>query len=155
MIEKIPPLILRFRFKLIGVVADIKRAFLQISVSPEDQDYLRFMWKDEQGNIVIYKHKRVVFGVVCSPYHLNAVLAYHLTKELEKSKEGVSKYSTSTIETLLNSFYVDNTVTSVDNAVELQTLMCEARSLLAEGKFDLREWEFTDFKLPENDCITN
>ncbi|XP_035216781.1 uncharacterized protein LOC118190213 [Stegodyphus dumicola] len=45
LIEKIPPLLMRFRQKEIGVVSDIKKPpFLQISVAKEDQDFLRFIW---------------------------------------------------------------------------------------------------------------
>ncbi|GBO08280.1 hypothetical protein AVEN_150242-1 [Araneus ventricosus] len=37
--EQIPPLLLRFRTGAIGVIADIKQAFLQLSVRPEDRDF--------------------------------------------------------------------------------------------------------------------
>lgn len=147
MIEKIPPLLLRFRLKQIGVVADIRRAFLQISVCPDDRNYLCFLWKDQSGKTVVFRHRRVVFGVVCSPYQLNAVIHHHLNKELEKSQLGGSKYSKNTIETLMNSFYVDNTVTSLHDENTLNTFITEAKALMAEGKFDLRGWESTDLSL--------
>ncbi|GFX99456.1 integrase_H2C2 domain-containing protein [Trichonephila clavipes] len=40
----IPSFLVRFRDKRIGVISDIKRAFLQISIAEEDRDYLRFRW---------------------------------------------------------------------------------------------------------------
>ncbi|GFU38167.1 pro-Pol polyprotein [Trichonephila clavipes] len=39
-LELIPSLLVRFREKRIGVISDIKRAFLQISIAEEDRDYL-------------------------------------------------------------------------------------------------------------------
>ncbi|UYV75783.1 hypothetical protein LAZ67_13001345 [Cordylochernes scorpioides] len=42
LIEMIPNLMLRFRNGKFGVVADIKKAFLQIEVNERDRDYLRF-----------------------------------------------------------------------------------------------------------------
>ncbi|GIZ05042.1 reverse transcriptase [Caerostris extrusa] len=42
--EQISPLLLRFRTKAIGVITDIKQAFLQLSVRPEDSNFLRFLW---------------------------------------------------------------------------------------------------------------
>ena len=37
-------IILRFRIHRITLVADIEKAFLMISISPEDRDVLRFLW---------------------------------------------------------------------------------------------------------------
>lgn len=66
------------------MVADIKRAFLHISVCPDDRDYLRFFWKDETGKTTVFRHKRVVFGwLVYSPYLLNAVNRNHLNNALK------------------------------------------------------------------------
>lgn len=44
LIEQIPRILLRFRRRKIGITADIRSAFLQISVSPDDRDVLRFLW---------------------------------------------------------------------------------------------------------------
>lgn len=60
-----------------GVVSDIKKAFLQIVVNKMDRDYLRFFWviNDE---IVVLRHCRVVFGLACSPFLLAAIIELHL-----------------------------------------------------------------------------
>ncbi|GFX78394.1 integrase catalytic domain-containing protein [Trichonephila clavipes] len=44
LIHKILPLLLRFRFGAIAVIADGKQAFLQIRLRTEDKDVLRFLW---------------------------------------------------------------------------------------------------------------
>jgi hypothetical protein len=44
LLELIPKVSLKFWEKRIGVMSDIKGAFLQISVSQQDWDYLRFLW---------------------------------------------------------------------------------------------------------------
>ena len=38
---------MRFRTHKIGLIADIEKAFLQISVAEEDRDVLRFLWVDD------------------------------------------------------------------------------------------------------------
>lgn len=70
LIERIPALLTRFREHEVGVIADIKKAFLQISVNLKDREYLKFLWVDEHGREVVYRHNRVVFGVSSSPFCL-------------------------------------------------------------------------------------
>ncbi|UYV65633.1 hypothetical protein LAZ67_3004912 [Cordylochernes scorpioides] len=60
----IPNLMLRFRNGKFGVVADIKKAFLQFEVNERDRDYLRFLWYSQNGEKTeVFRHRRVVFGV--------------------------------------------------------------------------------------------
>ena len=40
-------ILLSFWTRKIGLIADIKQAFLQIEVAPELRDFLRFMWFDD------------------------------------------------------------------------------------------------------------
>ncbi|GFU99526.1 DUF1758 domain-containing protein [Trichonephila clavipes] len=42
LIDLIPDILDRFRIYLVGIVADIEKAFLMLSVAPKDRDYLRF-----------------------------------------------------------------------------------------------------------------
>ncbi|XP_055932040.1 uncharacterized protein LOC129962320 [Argiope bruennichi] len=44
LIELIPDILLRFRDRKFGVIADIRKAFLQINIRNEDRDFLRFLW---------------------------------------------------------------------------------------------------------------
>ncbi|GFX39019.1 DUF1758 domain-containing protein [Trichonephila clavipes] len=43
-IELIPDILDRFRIYPVGIVADIEKAFLMLSVAPKDRDYLRFFF---------------------------------------------------------------------------------------------------------------
>ncbi|GFU01293.1 DUF1758 domain-containing protein [Trichonephila clavipes] len=71
LIDLIPDILDRFRIYLVGIVADIEKAFLMLSVAPKDRDYLRFFSPCNEKQLV-YRHCRVVFGVSSSPYLLNA-----------------------------------------------------------------------------------
>ena len=70
----------------IGIVADIKQAFLQIFVDDNDRDSTRFLWfeniNDTGSKIVIYCFTRAVFGRTLSPFLPNATLQHHLLKHL-------------------------------------------------------------------------
>jgi len=59
-------ILLRFRTHCIAVTADIKKALLNIGISPEHRNYLRFLWinniDDEDPNVEVYRITRLVFG---------------------------------------------------------------------------------------------
>ena len=65
-------ILLRFRKKRMGIVADIKKVFLNIEVDEKDRDCLRFLWVEDPFNddlpTVIYRFFRFAFGVNCSPF---------------------------------------------------------------------------------------
>ncbi|GFW03602.1 integrase catalytic domain-containing protein [Trichonephila clavipes] len=109
LIELIPSLINRFRFGKFGVIADIKKAFLQIGLQERDRPFLRFLWREKgkNDNITVYQHNRVVFGISSSPFLLGATIEFHLKNAPDHYKE--------TAHTLLESFYVDNLVCSVNS----------------------------------------
>ncbi|GBO42554.1 hypothetical protein AVEN_160203-1, partial [Araneus ventricosus] len=116
MVELIPSLMNRFRVGKYGVIADIKKAFLQIGLQERDRAYLRFLWKDRgrEGNIKILQNKRVVFGISSSPFLLRATLELHLKNAPDHLKE--------TAQQLMRSFYVDNCVLSVNTKKNLPDL---------------------------------
>ena len=72
--------LLRFRLGSIGITADIRQAFLQISVDLSHRDYLRFLWINFDSNgpdFHIYRFTRVLFGWKCNPFLLNGTLKHH------------------------------------------------------------------------------
>ena len=66
------------------LVTDMKQAFLQTNIAEEHRDYLRFIWLQEFNldKIVILRFKRIVFGLTCTPFLLNATIKLHLEKFL-------------------------------------------------------------------------
>lgn len=85
LIELIPTVMLRFREGKFGVIADIAKAFLQISINEEDRDYLRFCWyaDDVCNDIIVYRHKRVVFSTQCRPFLLEDTINLHLQRSAD------------------------------------------------------------------------
>ncbi|XP_035218928.1 uncharacterized protein LOC118192134 [Stegodyphus dumicola] len=109
LIELIPAILTRFRMKEFAVTADIKQAFLKISISKSDRNYLKFLWMEDgdPNNLKIYRHCRVVFGLTSSPFLLSVTLKYHLENAPLQFKD--------TALILLDSFYVDNCLASFDS----------------------------------------
>ncbi|CAL8117960.1 unnamed protein product [Orchesella dallaii] len=142
LLELIPAVITRFRLNKMGVLADIKKAFQQISVTSRDRNYLRFLWWEDNNCNVLkeYRHCRVVFGVSSSPFILGATLK-HLLQAAPLHLMGTSGL-------LQDSLYVDNLVASVKTSEEALRLRREADELLLSSKFELRDWEIG----PINEC---
>ena len=77
-------ILLRFRTGKIGLVVDMKQDFLQINIAEEHRDYLLFTWHQEfslDENIIL-RFKRIVLGLTCSPFLVNATAKLHLEKFL-------------------------------------------------------------------------
>ncbi|XP_071035303.1 uncharacterized protein [Parasteatoda tepidariorum] len=136
LLKIIPTLLIKFREKKTGVISDIKKAFLQISVNEDDRKYLKFLWwEDKEAKTVkVFQHARVVFGLNCSPFLLGAVIQHHLNKYESSNVQDVAmKWK--------KSFYVDNCVTSVDFERELKEFIQCSTDLMAAAKFELRDWK--------------
>ncbi|UYV76242.1 hypothetical protein LAZ67_13003148 [Cordylochernes scorpioides] len=144
LIELLPEILIRFREKKIGAIADIRKAFQTISIDEKERDYLRFLWWDEQdpSKIRTLRHTRVVFGLTYSPFILAAVLKYHLESIVDDRKP--------VADVLKRSFYVDNLVFSVDEPDELERIREVANDIMDEAKITLREWEYGGSKILEN-----
>ena len=104
-------ILIRFRLNPIGILADIKQAFLNVGMSNDHKDFLRFLWYDTNGlKIVIYTFLRVVFGLTSSPFLSNATIRHHLSKYIQFERNFVEK--------LLEDFYVDDTTSGTKSIEE-------------------------------------
>ncbi|GFX46562.1 integrase catalytic domain-containing protein [Trichonephila clavipes] len=144
LIELIPSMLARFRLHRFGVLAHIRKAFLQISLYQQDRNFLRFLWHSEEGELIHYRHCRVVFGVSSSPFLLGSTIQYHLEKKLEEAKQGRWEYSECIVQKLMSNFYVYNCLASVQTQSELDRFIDVATEIIAERKFDLRGWEYSN-----------
>ncbi|KAF2902792.1 hypothetical protein ILUMI_03394 [Ignelater luminosus] len=99
----------------------------KISLHEADRDFLRFLRVNADGDEIIYRYNRVVFGVNCCLFLLGAKFEYHLSQGLKQCETEDVNCSVETVSQLQKSFYVDNCVTSVSSEVVLK-----------------RGWEFTD-----------
>jgi len=78
LISQIFEILTRFGSHKIGLVSDIEKAFLNIAVTKEQRDLMRFLWIDDvtkpDPTVEVYRFCRVIFGMNCSPFLLNATL---------------------------------------------------------------------------------
>ena len=71
----LPPIFdisVRFWLREIRIVADIKKAFLQIAIDEDQRDFLRIIWYKnvfaQNPTVKILRFARLVFGLTLSPF---------------------------------------------------------------------------------------
>ena len=79
-------ILLQFRSGKIGLVSDIKQAFLNIAIAEEHRDLLRFLWYEnfdaDDPEVIILRFTRVVFGLTSSPFLLNGTISSHVSQNI-------------------------------------------------------------------------
>ena len=66
-------ILFRLRLHPIAVLADIKKAFLQVGIQEPDRDVTRFLWFKDVDDVRVseydvYRFCRIPFGIICSPF---------------------------------------------------------------------------------------
>ena len=132
-------ILLRFRLGPIGITADIKQAFLQISVAKEHRNFLRFLWFDDifyiDLSIIEYRFTRVIFGRNSSPFLLNGTLKVHFSKLLHQQM-----YENFILEKLLRDLYVDDLASSFKEEKQAFRFHETSKDILSMRGFELRKW---------------
>ncbi|XP_037501548.1 uncharacterized protein LOC119375442 [Rhipicephalus sanguineus] len=114
-------LLLTFRRHPVVLIADIKKAYLQMLIRPEDRDVLRFLWIDRlpsdgdpSPSVVTWRMTQVPFGASSSPFLLAATIRHHLALCREQHLE--------TVALLEKAFYVDDLIVGLPNVEEAATV---------------------------------
>ncbi len=128
--------LVRFRSYKVGVIADVEKAFLTITVNEIDRDYLRFLWIENDSrsgdhNIVAYRFCRVLFGLKSSPFLLNATVRHHLKQF--RDERAICRQ-------LEGDLYVDDLVSGALNDQKAFKLFETARKVLSQSGMNLRKF---------------
>ena len=84
MVPKLFDIIVRSRFTRYFLLCDISKAFLRLQLIEKYRDYVKIIlrenWNDVSSRDIHFRFKTVLFGSTCSPFLLQATIAYHLKK---------------------------------------------------------------------------
>ncbi|XP_047984500.1 uncharacterized protein LOC125225346 isoform X1 [Leguminivora glycinivorella] len=135
MLEDLTGLLIKFRTHHIGLTSDIEKAFLQMALHEKDRDVTRFLWlKDtskpvSQDNLLYLRFCRVPFGVISSPFLLNATIKEHLNNAEDQH-----------VRQKANDIYVDNFVSGCSTTAEAIELYKSLKGSFQDISMSLRDW---------------
>ena len=137
--------LVRNRLKPIALSADLKQAFLQVVIRPDDRDVLRFHWikNKDPSDIEVLRFTRALFGLVQSPFLLAGTLKQHLNSLRERYPAEVAE-----IEKCL---YVDDIISGGCTTDEVSSLKETTVSMFEAAKFQLHKWHSNESKLESSE----
>ena len=105
--------------------------FREISVHPDDRDLLRYIVRNEQGQLEDWHMSRVTFGVTSSPFLATASLC-------QVAIDHAEQHFTAGLVPV--NFYVDDFLHGAANVAEALAIRVDINQLLGHGNFTLRKW---------------
>ncbi|XP_017469233.1 PREDICTED: uncharacterized protein LOC108361176 [Rhagoletis zephyria] len=141
-------IILRFRRYRVALTADIEKMFRQVLVAPIHRDFQRILWRESPSDeLKVYRLTTVTYGMACSPY--NAIRALQQCARDNHNVISDHRQAAKARDTILTSFYVDDFLTSCENANDAKVLAHNVDEILSAGKFTLRKWNSNDAEVME------
>ncbi|XP_054726309.1 uncharacterized protein LOC129236117 [Anastrepha obliqua] len=123
----------KFRQKRIAMSADIAEMFHQVQVREQDQNFMRFLWYEQNANEpTTFVMTVMTFGATCSP----SCAQYVKNKNAEEFREEFPGAS----QCIIENHYVDDMLVSVDTEEEAIKLARDVRHVHAMGGFHIRNF---------------
>ena len=129
-----------FQFNPVGIIADIQKAYLQISVADCHCNFLRFLWFDDIfkdiPEVTKCRFCRVIFGANCSQYLSNSVIRFHVSKYKNVDKEFPGKGA--------KSFYVDDFNSAAKDISEGIEIYKKIKLRFLDESFNVHKWKMNN-----------
>ena len=133
--------LIRGRFNPVAITGDIKKAFLQVRIRPEERDALRFHWLKniETKEVETLRFTRALFGLGPSPFLLGGVIEQHLDTWIPKQPEIVRE--------IKKNMYVDDLISGGTTVPKAREMKDAATEIFADAGFELHKWHSNDPEL--------
>ncbi|XP_076298183.1 uncharacterized protein LOC143217599 [Lasioglossum baleicum] len=123
----------RWRLFRIAFSADIVKMFRQILVHPEDQDWLRILWRDDESmSVGDYRLTTVTYGTAPAPYLAHRVLRQLAEDEAHRFPLGAKA--------LRFHSYVADILAGADDIVQAKEVSQQLVDILRSAGFPLDKW---------------
>ena len=139
--------LVRARFHPVLFSGDLKQAFLQIRIKPQDRDVLRFHWRSSKlSEIETFRFTRALFGMTSSPFLLGGVIKHHLELWEKQAPQLVAE--------IRKSLYIDDLITGSNTVNRALQLKKGAITVMKDAKFTLHKWHSNVPELEEQPLCT-
>ncbi|XP_045487974.1 uncharacterized protein LOC123689933 [Pieris rapae] len=133
LLQSIFGVLLRFRQGPVAIAADIKEMFLQVKISEEDRDSLRFLWrKDKEEQVKEYRMSSVIFGAASSP-----CTAIYIKN---KNAKAFSHKYPEAAQAIERNHYMDDYLQSFHSVDDCKRVMQQVDLIHKNAHFELRGW---------------
>ncbi|XP_035914695.1 uncharacterized protein LOC118513244 isoform X1 [Anopheles stephensi] len=123
---------LRFRMKLVAVVADVEKMYRQILVKDCDKALQRILWRSDANEpIAVYELNTVTYGTACAPFLAIRTLQRIFDDHGTKFPKAMACKA---------DFYVDDLLSGATTTRDAQEMAGQLNKLLSCGGFSLRKW---------------
>ncbi|XP_057324631.1 uncharacterized protein LOC130667159 [Microplitis mediator] len=112
---------------------DITKMFRQINVHPDDWDYQRILWVDDDNQPQLYHLTTVTYGTRPAPYLAGRVLKQLIIDEGDKYLLAVEPFEKGS--------YVDDICRGADNVNHLNNIASQVEAICFAGCFPLAKWK--------------
>lgn len=137
--QKLAVSLIHMRFDKYLLTYDLKKAFNQLELNPSDQSRLLFLWfrnvNKNDFTPIVYKSKRLPFGLRCSPFDLMISLYHMLVIDTEDDSDKVQSLK----KNLYHLLYMDNGGSTSNSESELKWQLEEIPKVFREYKFDIQQ----------------
>ncbi|XP_050528008.1 uncharacterized protein LOC126898102 [Daktulosphaira vitifoliae] len=126
-------IVLRFRYYLYVVTADVAKMYRQVLVHENDRHFQRILWRDAPNKpLQHYVLNTVTYWTVPASF-----LATRVLQELALGSS--TKYPKASL-SILQDFYMDDYLSGADSMEDIKTLYQEVSKILGNGGMHLRKW---------------
>ena len=116
------------------LTTDVSKMYRAITLTPEDRDFHRFLWRDRDTDPVVdYRMTRVTFGIASAAFFARNSLLF-----LAKVNESELPLAAKAVK---ESFYADDCFPSVETKQEAISLHNQLHDLFNKRGFKLHKWD--------------
>lgn len=126
-------ILMRFRTHRIGITADIKAMYCQVSVHKNHRKYQKILWRHSTTEPVsVYQLDRVAFGQTAAPFLAIRAMQQCAADHAQEFPEGAQEVK--------QSFYVDDLLTGGSSPAKTINLIRQITGVLNYGHFPLAKY---------------